>query len=105
MYPLILEEIRSLSKWYLHWLDSLKLRKIPLGKYRLVFMKYGYYLVKRIFTVNSGKDEYIIVDLQAKSQEKTLSKIYLFLEKELILLGLAIFSFVALFFKDIKEEK
>lgn len=73
---------------------------MPLGEYRLVFMKSGYYLVKRIFTVNSGKDEYVIVDLQAKSPEKTLSKIYLFIKK-LILLGLAIFSFLALFFKDI----
>ena len=64
-------------------------------------MKSGYYLTKRIFTVNSGKDEYVIVDLQAKPLEKTLFKIYPFIEKELVLLGLAIFSFVVLFFKDI----
>ena len=72
-----------------------------MGEYRLAFMKSDYYLTKRIFTVNSGNDEYVIVDLQAKSQEKTLFKISPLIEKELILLGLAIFSFVVLFFKDI----
>jgi len=77
------------------------LQKIPLGEYRLAFMKSDYYLIKRIFAVNSGNDEYVMVNLQAKSREKTLLKIYPLIKKELILLGLTVFSFVTLFFKDI----
>ena len=42
-----------------------------------------------------------MVNLQAKSREKTLLKIYPLVKKELILLGLTVFSFVTLFFKDI----
>ena len=36
-------------------LTPLKIKKTPSGEYRLAFMKAGYYLTKRIFTVNSGE--------------------------------------------------
>lgn len=81
-------------------LTPLKLEKTPLGEYRLAFMKEGYYLAKKNFIVNSGEDDYVIVDLQAKPQEKYLFKEYPFTEKELVLLYLVIFSIAVLFSKD-----
>ena len=81
-------------------LTPLKLKKTPLGEYRLAFMKDGYYLAKKNFTVNSGEDGQIIVDLQAKPRGKYLLKEYPFSEKELVLLCLVIFSIVVLLSKD-----
>ena len=81
-------------------LSPLKLKKTPLGEYRLAFMKDGYRLLKKNFTVNSGEDDYVFVDLQAKPREKYLLKGYPFTEKELVLLCLVILSIVVLFSKD-----
>lgn len=82
-------------------LTPLKIKKIFPGEYSLAFMKLGYYLYKKTFVVYSGEDHEIIADLEVKAQEKTLFEEFPFIEEKLILMGLIIYSFIVLFFKDL----
>ena len=82
-------------------LTPLKIKKIFPGEYSLAFMKPGYYSYKTAFRVYSGEDHEIIADLEVTAQKKTLFEEFPFIEEKLILMGLIIYSFIVLFFKDL----
>ena len=82
-------------------LTPLKIKKIPPGENSLAFIKSDYHLYKEIIQIYPGEDHKITVDLQPKVQERTLFEEYPFIEEKLFLIGLVIFSFVVLFFKDL----
>jgi hypothetical protein len=82
-------------------LTPLKIKKISPGEHSLAFIKPDYHLCKEIIQIYSGEDHEITADLQPKVQERTLFEEYPFIEEKLFLIGLVIFSFVVLFFKDL----
>ena len=81
-------------------LTPLKIKKIPPGEHSLAFIKSSYHLYKEIIQIYPGEDHEITADLQPKVQERTLFEEYPFIEEKLLLIGLVIFSFVGLFFKN-----
>lgn len=81
-------------------LTPLRIKKITPENHELTLIKYGYQFYKEYIEIYPGEDHEISADLHAEVQEKTLFKEFPFIEKEILLFVLIVFSLFIIFKYD-----